>query len=65
MYRRGLLMVLALAGIATFGAGNGSAQDKTIKIGGLFPMSGPGAYFGAHRDHPACRLRSPPTAERS
>src|SRR5688572_32627432 len=23
------------------------AQDKTIKIGGLFPMSGPGAYFGA------------------
>ena len=47
MYRRGLLMVLALAGIATFGAGSASAQDKTIKIGGLFPMSGPGAYFGA------------------
>jgi branched-chain amino acid transport system substrate-binding protein len=23
------------------------AQDKTIKIGALFPMSGPGAYFGA------------------
>jgi branched-chain amino acid transport system substrate-binding protein len=23
------------------------AQDKVIKIGGLFPMSGPGAYFGA------------------
>lgn len=22
------------------------AQDKTIKIGALFPMSGPGAYFG-------------------
>jgi branched-chain amino acid transport system substrate-binding protein len=42
-----LLMVLALAGIATFGAGSASAQDKTIKIGGLFPMSGPGAYFGA------------------
>jgi branched-chain amino acid transport system substrate-binding protein len=47
MYRRGLLAVLALAGIATFGAGTASAQDKTIKIGGLFPMSGPGAYFGA------------------
>jgi branched-chain amino acid transport system substrate-binding protein len=47
MYRRGLLAVLALAGIATFGAGSASAQDKTIKIGGLFPMSGPGAYFGA------------------
>ena len=24
-----------------------SAQEKTIKIGALFPMSGPGAYFGA------------------
>jgi len=47
MDRRGLLMVLALAGIATLGAGSASAQDKTIKIGGLFPMSGPGAYFGA------------------
>jgi branched-chain amino acid transport system substrate-binding protein len=23
------------------------AQDKVIKVGGLFPMSGPGAYFGA------------------
>ncbi len=25
----------------------GLAQDKTIKIGGLLPISGPGAYFGA------------------
>lgn len=23
------------------------AADKEIKIGGLFPMSGPGSYFGA------------------
>ena len=23
------------------------AQDKTIKIGALFPISGPGSYFGA------------------
>src|SRR4029078_8323377 len=23
------------------------AQDKTIEIGALFPMSGPGSYFGA------------------
>src|SRR5262245_50409788 len=23
------------------------AEDKTIKIGALFPMSGPGSYFGA------------------
>src|SRR3954470_403529 len=47
MDRRGLLVVLALAGVATLCAGNASAQDKTIKIGGLLPTSGPGAYFGA------------------
>jgi branched-chain amino acid transport system substrate-binding protein len=28
-------------------ASAGLAQDKTIKIGGLLPISGPGAYFGA------------------
>ena len=47
MDRRGSLVVLALAGIATLGIGSAWAQDKTIKIGGLFPMSGPGSYFGA------------------
>jgi branched-chain amino acid transport system substrate-binding protein len=47
MKRRGLLTILALAGVTAFGIGSASAQDKTIKIGGLFPMSGPGAYFGA------------------
>ena len=47
MNRRGLVAILALAGVATLGIGSASAQDKTIKIGGLFPMSGPGAYFGA------------------
>ncbi|MEJ0079183.1 MAG: ABC transporter substrate-binding protein [Alphaproteobacteria bacterium] len=47
MNRRGLAAILALAGVATLGVGSASAQDKTIKIGGLFPMSGPGAYFGA------------------
>ena len=47
MDRRGLLVILALAGMTAFSIGNASAQDKTIKIGGLFPMSGPGAYFGA------------------
>jgi len=46
MNRRGLV-ILALAGIATVTAGSASAEDKTIKIGGLFPMSGPGSYFGA------------------
>ena len=47
MYRRGLLVILALAAVSAFGIESASAQDKTIKIGGLFPMSGPGAYFGA------------------
>jgi branched-chain amino acid transport system substrate-binding protein len=47
MNRRSLLAVLALAGATIFGAGSAQAQDKTIKIGGLFPMSGPGSYFGA------------------
>ena len=28
-------------------APNAQAQDKTIKIGALFPISGPGSYFGA------------------
>jgi branched-chain amino acid transport system substrate-binding protein len=29
------------------GVNHAVAQDKTIKIGALFPLSGPGAYFGA------------------
>jgi branched-chain amino acid transport system substrate-binding protein len=34
--------------IAFLAAVSGSrADDKTIKIGGLLPISGPGAYFGA------------------
>src|SRR5829696_2194941 len=33
--------------IANIAIGAAQAQDKTIKIGGLLPMSGPGAYFGA------------------
>ncbi len=36
---------VAVGLIASIGAVQ--AQDKTIKIGGLLPMSGPGAYFGA------------------
>src|SRR5262249_59535751 len=39
------LGVAVVAGLAAVDAA--SAQDKVIKIGGLFPMSGPGAYFGA------------------
>jgi branched-chain amino acid transport system substrate-binding protein len=38
-------VAIGLAAIASIGATQ--AQDKTIKIGGLLPMSGPGAYFGA------------------
>lgn len=40
--------LLAVSAILIAGvASDATAQDKTIKIGGLFPMSGPGAYFGA------------------
>ena len=43
--------IFRLGTVAIFGwfavANVASAQDKVIRIGGLFPMSGPGAYFGA------------------
>ncbi len=42
-----LLAVSALGLAASVAVGAANAQDKTIKIGALFPMSGPGAYFGA------------------
>ena len=42
-----LLATIALGLIASAAWSGASAQDKTIKIGALFPMSGPGAYFGA------------------
>jgi branched-chain amino acid transport system substrate-binding protein len=38
---------LAVIGGLVAAANVATAQDKVIKIGGLFPMSGPGAYFGA------------------
>jgi len=37
--------VIGLVASASLGAAQ--AQEKTIKIGGLLPTSGPGAYFGA------------------
>ena len=38
---------IALAALVTaLIGGSASAQDKFIKIGGLLPISGPGAYFG-------------------
>jgi branched-chain amino acid transport system substrate-binding protein len=48
MRRRGLLLAVgALGCIVSLATNDATAQDKVIKIGGLFPMSGPGAYFGA------------------
>src|SRR5689334_7112452 len=41
---RTLFVSAAAAGLLVTAA---QAQDKTIKIGALFPMSGPGSYFGA------------------
>src|ERR1700737_2134503 len=42
-----LLRAGVTATFALLAAGNTlHAQDKVIKIGGLFAMSGPGAYFG-------------------
>jgi branched-chain amino acid transport system substrate-binding protein len=43
-----LLMSAGLVGGILAGSATAVlAADKTIKIGGLFPMSGPGSYFGA------------------
>jgi branched-chain amino acid transport system substrate-binding protein len=41
-----LVLGTVAAVILTAGMDTSFAQDKLIKIGGLFPMSGPGAYFG-------------------
>jgi branched-chain amino acid transport system substrate-binding protein len=41
------LAALGAAGVADGALTQALAQDKTIKIGALFPISGPGSYFGA------------------
>src|SRR5258707_14990072 len=42
-----ILCIGVLASFALFAAAKpGFAQDKVIKIGGLFAMSGSGSYFG-------------------
>jgi branched-chain amino acid transport system substrate-binding protein len=41
-----LLLALGVSAGLMASASAGLAQDKTIKIGGLLPVSGPGAYFG-------------------
>ncbi|HKS86650.1 MAG TPA: ABC transporter substrate-binding protein, partial [Pseudolabrys sp.] len=42
---RALFVSVTAFGLLTI-ASAAQAQDKTIKIGALFPMSGPGSYFG-------------------
>jgi len=44
--RKALLLFSATC-LAVFLSAASSAQEKTIKIGALFPISGPGSYFGA------------------
>jgi branched-chain amino acid transport system substrate-binding protein len=41
------MLALGVSASLIASAAVSNAQDKTIKIGGLLPMSGPGAYFGA------------------
>jgi len=41
-----LLLAVGVSAGLMAAASAGLAQDKTIKIGGLLPISGPGAYFG-------------------
>jgi branched-chain amino acid transport system substrate-binding protein len=43
----GLMLAFGVSVGLIAGATVSNAQDKTIKIGGLLPISGPGAYFGA------------------
>src|ERR1700682_2068190 len=43
----GLMLALGIFAGLIASAAVSHAQDTTIKIGGLLPMSGPGAYFGA------------------
>src|SRR3954453_23147836 len=43
----GLLAASVVGLIAAASISAAQAQDKTIKIGGLLPTPGPGAYFGA------------------
>lgn len=45
-YRAFVLPTALAAGFLAVSATFGFAADKVIKIGGLFPISGPGSYFG-------------------
>ena len=48
MKRRHILGLLCAASLSVVLAGNASAQDKTVKIGGVFPLSGNAASAGVH-----------------
>src|SRR6188472_1548982 len=39
-------LIIIAATVVLASSPGADAQDKVIKIGGLFPMSGPGSYFG-------------------
>ena len=39
-------LIIIAASIVLASSSGADAQDKVIKIGGLFPTSGPGSYFG-------------------
>jgi branched-chain amino acid transport system substrate-binding protein len=43
-----ILALLCAASMSVILAGNASAQDKTVKIGGIFPLSGNAASTGVH-----------------
>jgi branched-chain amino acid transport system substrate-binding protein len=45
-FRAFLVPTALVAGLLAVSATTGFAADKVIKIGGLFPISGPGSYFG-------------------
>ena len=59
-----LAATIAIGMIAAASVDTTQAQDKTIKIGGLLPMSGPGAYFGA-QDKQGVDLRSNSSTRRA
>ena len=45
-FRAFLMPAALMAGLLAVSTTSGFAADKVIKIGGLFPISGPGSYFG-------------------
>ena len=47
LFRALLTSAALVGGLLAISTASSFAADKVIKIGGLFPMSGPGSYFGA------------------